>query len=46
MRETRHDAGYLDELMSAPMGMNVVSQAKLFHLHPGAMPEIKPAVLR
>jgi hypothetical protein len=44
MRETRHDAGYLDNLMSTPMGMTVVSQAKLFHLHPGAMPEVKPAV--
>jgi hypothetical protein len=41
MRETRHDAAYLDELMSAPMGMTVVSQANLFHLHPGAMPEVR-----
>lgn len=41
MRETRHDAAFLDDLMSTPMGMTVVSQAKLFHLHPGAMPEIK-----
>ena len=42
MRETRHDAGFLDDMMSTPMGMTVISQAKLFHLHPGAMPEIKP----
>jgi hypothetical protein len=41
MRETRTDASYLDEMMSAPMGMTVVSQANLFHLHPGAMPEVK-----
>jgi hypothetical protein len=41
MRETQHDASYLDNLMSTPMGMTVISQAKLFHLHPGAMPEIK-----
>jgi hypothetical protein len=42
MREVRHDAGFLDDLMSTPMGMTVISQAKLFHLHPGAMPEVKP----
>lgn len=30
------DAGYLDIMLSSPMGMTVLSQCKLFHLHPGA----------
>jgi hypothetical protein len=40
MRELRMDAGFLDELMSSPMGMTAISQAGLLHLHPGEMPEI------
>lgn len=36
-RELRFpDAAYLDEMMRAPMGMTVLSQCQLFHLHPGA----------
>lgn len=42
MRELRMDASYLDDILSTPMGMTVISQAELFHLHPGAKPEIRP----
>ena len=41
MRELRVDAGHIDQVMSTPMGMTVISQCNLFHLHPGAMPEVK-----
>ncbi len=41
MRELRVDAAHIDEVMSTPMGMTVVSQCNLFHLHPGALPEVK-----
>lgn len=40
MRELRMDAGFLDDLMSSPMGMTAISQAGLLHLHPGEMPKI------
>lgn len=40
-RETLVDAGHVDQVMSTPMGMTVISQAKLFHLHPGSAPQVK-----
>jgi hypothetical protein len=43
MRDLHMDAGYLDAVMSTPMGMTVISQANLFHLHPGSHPEVRPA---
>lgn len=42
MRELRMDAAVIDDLMSGPMGMTVISQAGLLHLHPGEMPEMAP----
>ncbi len=36
------DAGYLDMMLSSPMGMTVLSQCKLFHLHPGSSVSIGP----
>lgn len=35
------DAGYIDQMLSSPMGMTVLSQVKLFHLHPGSMATVK-----
>lgn len=41
MREMRMDASVLDDVLSTPMGMTVISQAGLLHLHPGSLDGVK-----